>query len=279
LPPGGQAWLSHYVRLGFCFAAFRYDAAAPDANAPTPPGEPPQRTILLGGPAPSLTSQTVRLSFSAQVPYFPYLEPLRTADKADAAHEMQVWLVSEQPREPRLRRSVNGHPTRWAWAWERGVAYERRPAEVANTLGQLGKLLPATERLHVQTFRDRRVNRNGWGDVVFPPAESELDQSSWSGTLSALLGDLDKLIHFGTLEPSELAKEDEMRAAPSARGCACGVPRRSIAPSPGVWLAAAVVTLLAWRRRHPRPTPRLRTVIADARLSAPARRVRPRPVA
>jgi MYXO-CTERM domain-containing protein len=263
LPAGGQEWLSHYVKLRFYFAAFRYDAPAPPtATAPAPPpssgfATPPGAEAAPPPPPPppaapagstAMTSETVRLTFSTPVPYFPYLEPVHAGKRrSDAPHEMQVWLVSAEMREPRLRRAAGAHPTRWAWAWQAGEAYHRPGPEVALPLGVLRPLVPKRDELIVQTFRDTRQNRDGWGDIVFPPAESQLDEPGWLRTAAFLLGDLDRLIHRGALEPSELGDEESLRVAPSARGCACSMA--GDADAHAAWMIAAAGLALARRRR------------------------------
>jgi MYXO-CTERM domain-containing protein len=260
VPPGGRAWLGHYVALNHFFTAFRYEAPRtpaspsepPPPNAPAPaggfatppPGHPPVTVPLApdaAAPAP-MTSETVRLTFAAATPYFPYLEPVRGASASTATHEMQVWLVSRERRAPRLRRFVAGQAPRWAWPWQAGVAYEKDAVVVRGALGELAALAPRDGTLMVQTFRDPRTNRDGWGDIVFPAEDADLDSPAFAASLTPVLGDLGSLIHTGALEPDELAAEDRFRLPPGAGSCGCSVPD---AAGGAAGLAAAALAALA----------------------------------
>jgi MYXO-CTERM domain-containing protein len=252
LPSGGKEWLDHYVRLNFYFTAFRYESpgasgSPEDASSrfATPPGASRPGEAPAGS---SLTSETVRLSFPTAVPFFPYLEPARADKTDDRPHSMEVWLVSRHAREPRLRRMAQSHAPRWGWAWEPRLAYEPEAGYVAHTLGELGPLLPRDGRYHVQTFRDERTNRDGWGDVLFPIAKAPLDAPSWRATATSLLGDLDRSLHVGELEPGEIDRETSLKVPLSARGCACAVGEGS--DGRAFWLALTGLALLAARLRQ-----------------------------
>ena len=245
VPPGGDVWLKHYVKLGFFYTAFRYEAPA-------------------GGAGTAMTSESVRLTFKTPVPYFPYLEPPSASAPAKPAegeaatepqqilpHEMQVWLVSTSRREPRVRRMVAGQAPRWAWAWESGMTYDPSHDELAKSLGKHAALLPRGD-LTVQTFKDTRTDRDGWSDVIFPEEDVDLESPAFSKTATSLLGSLDTLIHAGTAEPSETAREEVYRVPPSSGGCACDLGR---APSPhgrGAALLALGGVLVAVTRRRTR---------------------------
>lgn len=276
VPPGGREWLDHYVGLKFYFAAFRYEAPArgPVANTPPPPQSPPSSGYATPpgvdspppappppvppysgppsmSPGTAMTSETVRLSFSTPVPFFPYLEPAH-GSRQDSSHTMEVWLVSHHPREPRLRRMAQGQPARWAWPWAARMAYETGAEDVARPLGELGTLLPRDGSYHVQTFRDERVNRDGWGDILFPVAESPPEEPSWLATATSFLGDLEHGIHTGVADPSEAESESAFRVSPSARGCACHLA--PLHDDTAAWLSLAALGLtLTLRRARRRP--------------------------
>lgn len=272
LPPGGRPWLDHYVGLSFFFTAFRYEA--PGRPAPTPadrpaPGQfatpppsngvappeaaPPERTFVVDDTPASLTSETVRLTFRTPLPFYPYLEPARADPGAGAPHTMQVWLVSHDVREPRLRRFATSREPRWAWAWQARLAYEADGADVARAFGELGNFVGGGT-LRVQTFRDERANRDGFGDVVFPPADTSLDGGAFVATATPLLGDLGRGLHVGAPEPDEGTQEERFRVLPSAGGCACRVgPTRDERDGALGALALLVAAAAAFAgRRHGR---------------------------
>jgi hypothetical protein len=274
VPAGGRAWLGHYIALNHFFAAFRYDA--PRATAATPPAaEPPSAGDPGGrfatpppaaGPAPvplapdpsapaPMTSETVRLTFATATPYFPYLEPARGAVASSAPHEMQVWLVSRERRAPRLRRFAAGQAPRWAWPWQAGMLHEKDAVVVRGALGELASLAPQDGTLVVQTFRDPRTNRDGWGDIVFPVEDADLDSPAVAASLTPVLGDLGSLIHSGALEPDELAAEARFRLPLGSGACGCALPGSGGVV--GGLAAAAIAALGAAVRRHRRGARRL----------------------
>jgi MYXO-CTERM domain-containing protein len=272
LPAGGKEWLDHYVALRFYFAAFRYEAPArarrgpvPVESAPEQPGQfaspppgvtpapPPQDNAppYPDSDAPALTSETVRLSFPARVPFFPYLEPSHSARPGAETHTMEIWLVSRAEREPRLRRMAKGRPARWAWPWQTRLAHKADSSALDGPLHELGALLPRDGTYHVQTFRDERINRDGWGDILFPVATTPADEPRWLKTAVSFVGDLDSGIHAGDPEPREDDNESSFRIAPSARGCACNLGERS--DDSGAWLALSALGLALSVRRARRP--------------------------
>ncbi|MEJ7733824.1 MAG: DUF2330 domain-containing protein [Polyangiaceae bacterium] len=246
VPAGGRAWLGHYVALNHFFTAFRYEApraiaaSSPSASPSHPP--PPNAAEPAGGfatppfgPAPvavplapdtsapaTMTSETVRLTFAASTPYFPYLEPARGASASAASHEMQVWLVSRQRRAPRLRRFAAGQAPRWAWPWQAGVAYDKDAVVVRGALGELAPLAPQDGMLRVQTFRDPRTNRDGWGDIVFPAEDADL---ATPAVAAGLLGDLGSLIHRLPGARRLVASASVCRPAALAATAPCPAPR------------------------------------------------------
>lgn len=71
--PALTAWLEHYVKRGFVFSAFRYAATGT-----------------------TVSSKAARISFSTDVPLYPYFEP---ADSLPRASALDVWLVAPERRE------------------------------------------------------------------------------------------------------------------------------------------------------------------------------------
>ena len=68
--PETDAWLAHYVKLGFFYVAMRYEPSARDRG----------RT----------TAETIRISFDTPLPYYPYLEPAPPKGKVAARPRRRV---------------------------------------------------------------------------------------------------------------------------------------------------------------------------------------------
>jgi hypothetical protein len=152
VPAASKAWLDHYVALGFFYVAFRYDA-------PKKEGER------------GLTSETVRISFSTPHPYYPYLEP--AGARAASTRLLSIWFASDQPMLPVAARTRLGQTQHWR-PWRAGDRYEPAAKELGPKLGALAKLLPAKkDKLVLQTFRDLKSSREGWGDVLMVPQTAQ----------------------------------------------------------------------------------------------------------
>ncbi|HSO37139.1 MAG TPA: DUF2330 domain-containing protein [Labilithrix sp.] len=148
-----RPWITHYVALKFFFVALRY--------------EPPS-----GSKDPGMKSETVRIRFKTPQPYYPFQEPIHKGASAPALKSrlLSVWLVTQDPMNAVAARDVKeAAPASGRGPWERpwgsGTTYTPVRTEVASRLGSLASLLP--ERTVVQAFQDRRVSRDGSGDVLF----------------------------------------------------------------------------------------------------------------
>jgi hypothetical protein len=148
VPEKSRAWLDHYVALGFFHVAFRYD--------------PPDAKQAERG----LTSETVRISFSAPFPYYPYMEPV--GSRTTRGRLLSVWFVSDTEMRPVAARERVGRVEHWR-PWRAGLRYEA-PADLGTKLGALSKLLPKG-KLVMQTYRDLKSSREGWGDVLLVPKQ------------------------------------------------------------------------------------------------------------
>jgi hypothetical protein len=159
--PEADAWLAHYVALGFYYVAMRYD----------PPEHAPEQTA----------SEVVRFSFDSPAPYYPYLEPHRR-EPPSAPRMLDVWLVSDAEWIP-----VAAHATGSEVSWVRpllpgpsyGTSITR--TQLSAALGPDANLLPAGA-LVVQRFADEKKTREGFGDIVFVPAKP--DESPDEATLA-----------------------------------------------------------------------------------------------
>jgi hypothetical protein len=151
-PPEHQKWIAHYVKLGFFFVAFRFDAGDTE-----------------------LVAETVRVSFDTPVPYYPYLEPFAptVASRGGASTRLlRSWVVTDSPVMPLAPRMARGGMSDAlrvtpVTPWDAGTEYDDRK-EIARALGPaLAGLLPKHALL--QTYADTRVSRNGYGDILFVP--------------------------------------------------------------------------------------------------------------
>lgn len=170
-----DAWLSHYVRLGFYYVAFRYDPseALPNAKA-TPATELPYH------------SETVRISFKTPLAYYPYLEPLSSGSKS-TERLLDLWLVSSAELIPVAAREMDGK-TSWVRPMREGQVFDVDTERLARALAYRIDVLPPGN-LVVQTFQDQKVSRAGIGDILFVPRAGELHASREK--LEPLLGLLD----------------------------------------------------------------------------------------
>jgi hypothetical protein len=161
--PSSDAWLAHYVKLGFYYAAFRYEMpSAKDATA-------------------AAKSETVRISFATPLPFYPYKEPDHPTTAARRDRVLAVWLASPARVVP-VAAVTTGAATSWRRPWAEPVKHTApTTADLAGIVGpQLGALLKSpvagkedaggARTWEVQTFEDQKTNRRGWGDVVLVPA-------------------------------------------------------------------------------------------------------------
>lgn len=150
-PPSHQKWLTHYVKLGFFFVAFRFEGSESD-----------------------LVAETVRVSFDTPVPYYPYLEPFQDPREQSRGRSrlLRSWVVTEAPVSPLAIRGGRGGMSNTArfspvTPWGVGNEYGDRAA-INRALGPaLAKLLP--KKAVLQTYADTRTSRNGYGDILFVP--------------------------------------------------------------------------------------------------------------
>lgn len=150
-PPSHQKWLTHYVKLGFFFVAFRFE----------------------GGES-ELIAETVRVSFDTPVPYYPYLEPFQDprAQNGRRNRLLRSWVVTDAPVSPVAIRGGRGGMSNAArfsptTPWGIGNEYSERGAINRAVGPALAKLLP--KQAVLQTYADTRVSRNGYGDILFVP--------------------------------------------------------------------------------------------------------------
>ena len=179
-----EAWLKHYVELGFYYAAFRYEI--PGAGAASSPAK----------------SETVRISFATPLPYYPYREPVHPTPAPKRPRVLAVWLVSPERAVPVAAVQEEG-ATLWKRPWAEPVQHPNATtADLTALVGaQLGALLasgrgdagagPPSERAWtVQTFQDQKTHRGGWGDVVLVPASPRANDAAKTERARKLMASL-----------------------------------------------------------------------------------------
>jgi Uncharacterized protein conserved in bacteria (DUF2330) len=152
--PESDAWLAHYVKHGFYYAAFRYEMpAAKDAGA-------------------TAKSETVRISFATPLPYYPYKEPEHATAPPKLDRVLAVWLVSPARSVP-VAALTEGTAASWKRPWAEPRKHRPQTTSFLGTVvgAQLEALLAsdASRVWDVQTFEDQKSSRRGWGDVVLVP--------------------------------------------------------------------------------------------------------------
>lgn len=176
--PASDAWLAHYVELGFYYVAMRYDP--PKADTAGESGLPG-----------SVVAETIRISFASPLPYYPYLEPSHAElEPAVGPRLLELWYVGSEPVVPVATRDRDG-VSAWVQPLKRGRSHADARDELVRTLDpELSKLLPAGPLL-VQTFQDQKRSREGFGDVVFAFLEPVARTPELEAELEPLLGLLD----------------------------------------------------------------------------------------
>jgi hypothetical protein len=189
-----DAWLAHYVRMKFYFVAMRYDPPPPRAADASPAGALPSQDA--GG---RLKAETIRISFSTPVPYYPYLEPKRPPEPPGSppARLLELWLATPARLQPISARTAKGQ-TSWVRPMVEGTRVPPLDPAVtrsalAKVLGDLSTLMP-TGPVVVQTFQDQKLSREGYDDILFVPEAKTALHRDEVEKLRPLLGILDPLL-------------------------------------------------------------------------------------
>lgn len=147
-----DAWLAGYVAREFFYVAFRYepgDAASTEA----------------------LKAETVRVTFSTPVGFYPYREPSHALGTTTAERVVALWYASPAPVVP-VSLGKDGDTEVWVKPFKEG--WSRRDVPFVALTQYLGpeedKLVPAVQAMSVQPFEDQKTTRPEFGDVVFLPA-------------------------------------------------------------------------------------------------------------
>ncbi len=193
--PEAKRWLAHFVMMKFYFVAMRYeppnkeDSKADGKTKASDQGKVPSSGVVR---QPPVKAETVRMSFSTPVPYYPYLEPPRPIGVAKSERALELWLIARQPVVPVAVVSERG-VTRWVQPMKEGAFYDGEPMRrrLAITLrGELEKLLPKGPVV-MQTFQDQKSSRAGFDDVLFAPKKRRTLTAEQKTKLQSLLPILD----------------------------------------------------------------------------------------
>lgn len=159
--PDAEAWFAHYVKLGFYYAALRYEAPPADAKAPAKD---------------TTRAETIRITFHTPLPFYPYREPHHAASpNDDEERDLAVWLVSAGSYVP-----VSLFRDAASATWKRPLLQHYLRAETRDALAEvvgseIAQLLPPAKSgkqpgepgtLSVQVFEDQKRSREGWSDIV-----------------------------------------------------------------------------------------------------------------
>lgn len=173
---GGEAWLRHYVQLGFYYVAMRY--------------EPPRgKTRGQSDAKHPIDAETVRISFQTPVPYYPYLEPAEPKLDRNSPRLLEVWYVGSKPVVPVGVQERDG-TKEWVRPLRHGHTYDDPRTDVVNASKELEEFLPKGE-LVLQTFQDQKRSRSGFGDVLFVPADGATLTAERTRELEPMLAVLD----------------------------------------------------------------------------------------
>jgi hypothetical protein len=275
-----KPWITRYIEQKFFFVALRYEpksaGAAAGAGAGAGAGD--------GGAAPTaeMTSETIRIRFKTPHPYYPYMEPVLSKDAiAPYSRMLTGWLVTREPMNAvAYKEPTESEPRRFKRPWTTGLSFRVSTDDLAKVVGaELRPILPKTDptlagadagraQLVVQTFRDLKTRRTGFGDVVLVPATPASLSSEDEEARKFLLPVLDPtLLHEGTTTAAADGGGPSVASTPSAIGAAAApsstTPARratgcslssssSSSPSTAAWLIGALAVALTTRRRRRR---------------------------
>ena len=179
--PETEAWLEHYVERHFFYVAMRYDPKRVEAKKDhESKGEQP----------PKLSAETIRISFSSPLPYYPYLEPLHRVAEKQAPRIVSLWLASNEAFVP-VTLERRGSERHWVTPFREGARSDSAEEGLRDALGDdLGRLASSATKV-VQTFEDQKTTRAGFGDVVFVPEKSAPRDNKRKAELEPMLSLLD----------------------------------------------------------------------------------------
>jgi hypothetical protein len=183
-----DAWLAHYVDMGFYYVAMRYDPPK-GKDAPPPDGR--------------VNAETMRISFATPVPYYPYLEPELAPNMKLGLDPrlMELWYVGSEEVVPVAVQEHEGK-LRWVRPLHEGQVYEEARGSLELILEpELRELLPEKVPLVLQTFQDQKLSREGFQDILFAAKQARELTPERRAALEPLLGVLDPALVSGGDKP------------------------------------------------------------------------------
>jgi hypothetical protein len=154
-----RQWLDHYVTSGWVITAFRFDKGPQSGGAPGKPAEAKGAT--------ELATTSVRMSFEAKQPFYPYREP---ADQWGSHHRyggssgrlLRVYFVGDHFVYGQFAAGFNSYSAEVPWA-------NRLPDDSRKEMLSLLKLPETTgpKSAFLTEFEDRQSPRPANGDVFY----------------------------------------------------------------------------------------------------------------
>jgi hypothetical protein len=263
-----RPWTARYVASGYYFVAFRYEPKA--AQAATA----------------GMTSETVRIRFHTPNPFYPYMEPVHAGQGRGVAPRMlSGWLVTREQMSPVSARSSTVQGQRaWERPWQAGLMYRPSADELGKVLEPaLSKIVPSAGPLIVQTFRDTKPSREGYGDVVLVPSKAEAPNAAADAARRTLLSAVDPTLveeSWVTPPPASPTKvappAEPWPAAPrEEHRCSIGHPGASPALGTSAVMLGVCATLLLARRTRRRTLVTFVAAVAAALLVTSCRKPHP----
>ena len=233
-----EKWLAHYIESGFYFVALRYDAKADEM--------------------PGMSSEVLDVSFDTELPFYPYFEP--RAPAGQYVRRLTTWFVSQEKMLP-VGATVHDGKLELVRPWHAGGEYHPTPKLLGAAMPEFASILPSDKpELQVQVFRDRKISRAEFHDVVFVPTTPKsgevekqrammawLDPSMFQPNGAAASAAPAASTSASTSASASASTSASASAAPvSGPKGSCGVGARG---DVGPWWIAPVLVALRRRRR------------------------------
>jgi len=148
---GLREWMAHYSALGFHYAAFHYSSPGDEWST-------------------GVTTETVRLTFETNVPYLPYREVRDDLASYGDERRGDLWVIAKSAHRPVGSRTAWSGDVKLAEPFLDGGVHRVDSSTLASLLADLAPSLDS-RGLVVQTFRDKKSDRRGFGDVLLVPQE------------------------------------------------------------------------------------------------------------
>jgi hypothetical protein len=149
-----DAWLAHYVAMGFHYVALRYNPTElkgqnkkHEASARAQPSRKP-----------ITRTQTLRISFDTPLPYYPYFEPRTPEGVTQNLRLLELWFVSQQAVTPIALHETAG-TRRWVRPLQPGQRVENARSKLVSALHSVQSLLGCCHRAS-SSSRPSRIRKS-----------------------------------------------------------------------------------------------------------------------